>query len=290
MKIRTRFNLAILGVFVVGLAATAIPLRQVQEDEARDEVLQDARIMIAAAEAIRDYTDREIFPLTGIDRNGKFVAQAIPFYAAVKNFQAVHKQYPDYTYREATLNPTNPIDRATDWEADIIRSFRDHPDQKEFIGERETATGRSLTLAEPIRVDAEDCLTCHSQPSRAPQAMLAVYGSANGFGWQMNEAVGARVVSVPMAVPLAKAWQGFVTYMVILTAVFAVMTAVLNLLLHFVVTKPVVKIAGIAERVSLGNENVEEFEVKGNDEIASLSQSFNRMRRSLESAMKMLGS
>ena len=290
MKIRTKFNLAILGVFVVGLAVTAVPLQQAQEDEARAEVLQDARIMIAAADAIRDYTDKEIYPLTGIDKNGKFVAQAIPFYAAVTNFQRVHKQYPDYSYREATLNPTNPIDRATDWESDIINNFRDRPTVTEFVGERQTPTGPSLTLAVPIKVDAEDCLTCHSTPARAPQAQLAVYGSANGFGWTTNEIVGAHVVSVPMSVPLAKARTGFFTYMLILAAVFIVMTLVLNLLLHYVVTKPVMRIAGIAEQVSLGNENVEEFEAKGNDEIASLSQSFNRMRRSLESAMKMLGS
>ena len=290
MKIRTKFNLAILGVFVVGLGVTAYPLERAQETQARDEVLQNARILIAAADAIRDYTDREIGPLTGIDHNGKFVALAIPFYAAVTNFNAVHKTYPDFSYKEATLNPTNPIDRASDWERDIIQNFRDRADLHEFIGERDTPTGPSLTLAKPIRVDDEGCLTCHSQPNRAPSAMLAVYGSANGFGWQINETVGAHMVSVPLAVPLAKARQGFVAYMLILTAVFLAMTLVLNLLLHFVVTRPVVVIAGIAERVSLGEEHVEEFEAKGNDEISSLAQSFSRMRRSLESAMKMLGS
>jgi protein-histidine pros-kinase len=289
MKIRTKFNLAILGVFVVGLAATAIPLQRLQEEQARSEVLQDARIMIAAADAIRTYTDREILPLTGLDKNGKFVAQAIPFYAAVTNFQSVQKEYPDYSYREATLNPTNPLDRATDWESDIINTFRARPSLPEFVGVRQTPTGPSLTLARPIRVDAADCLTCHSQPARAPQAMLAVYGSANGFGWQMNETVGAHVVSVPLAVPLEKAHQSFLTFMLILALVFVVMTIVLNLLLHYVVTQPVVRMARIAEAVSLGNEDVEEFEAKGKDEIGSLSQSFNRMRRSLESAMKMLG-
>jgi protein-histidine pros-kinase len=289
MKIRTKFNLAILGVFVVGLSVTALPLRHLQEEQAQSEVLQDARIMIAAADAIRDYTDREIFPLTGIDKNGKFVAQAIPFYAAVTNFQAVHKQYPDYSYSEATLNPTNPIDRATDWEKDIIDGFRNQSSLTEFVGVRETPTGPILSLARPIKVTDADCLTCHSTPSRAPPAMLAVYGSANGFGWQMNETVGAHVVSVPLAVPLEKAHESFITFMLILAAVFAVMTVVLNLLLHYVVTRPVVRIAGIAEEVSLGKEGVEEFETKGNDEIASLSQSFSRMRRSLESAMKMLG-
>jgi protein-histidine pros-kinase len=40
--------------------------------------------------------------------------------------------------------------------------------------------------------------------------------------------------------------------------------------------------------VSLGEAGVEEYEKKGSDEISVLSAAFNRMRRSLDSAMKML--
>ena len=38
----------------------------------------------------------------------------------------------------------------------------------------------------------------------------------------------------------------------------------------------------------MGDDSVPEFEYPGSDEVASLSRSFNRMRRSLDSAMKML--
>jgi len=38
----------------------------------------------------------------------------------------------------------------------------------------------------------------------------------------------------------------------------------------------------------LGNSDISEFPVSGKDEIAELSQSFNRMARSLVEAMKML--
>jgi protein-histidine pros-kinase len=55
-----------------------------------------------------------------------------------------------------------------------------------------------------------------------------------------------------------------------------------------VVVRPAVKISAIASRVSMGEEDVPEYVKPGKDEIASLSASFNRMRRSLENAMKML--
>lgn len=65
--------------------------------------------------------------------------------------------------------------------------------------------------------------------------------------------------------------------------------ALLNILLHFVVIRPVVKMATIASDVSMGKLDAPEYVKPGSDEIASLSQSFSRMRLSLESAMKMLG-
>ena len=43
-----------------------------------------------------------------------------------------------------------------------------------------------------------------------------------------------------------------------------------------------------ADAISTGDMNAPEIEPKGRDEIASLGASFNRMRRSLENAMKLL--
>jgi protein-histidine pros-kinase len=63
---------------------------------------------------------------------------------------------------------------------------------------------------------------------------------------------------------------------------------ILNVLLHYMVIRPVVKLAAIANAVSLGELGVEEYEKKGSDEISVLSAAFNRMRRSLDSAMRML--
>jgi protein-histidine pros-kinase len=47
-------------------------------------------------------------------------------------------------------------------------------------------------------------------------------------------------------------------------------------------------VSAIAERVSLGEEDVDSYVKPGHDEISSLSVSFNRMRESLKHAMQML--
>ena len=186
-------------------------------------------------------------------------------------------QFPDFTYREPALNPTNLADRATDWEADYINEFRNRPEVKELSGERETPTGTVLTLVRPIAINSPDCLTCHSTPAAAPKALLASFGSNNGFGWNLHEVVGAQVVSVPMSVPLRQAQTTFLTFMAILLAVFVLIVVILNVLLHFTVIRPVVTLSRIANSVSLGEPGVEDYERKGSDEIAVLSASFNRV-------------
>jgi protein-histidine pros-kinase len=45
----------------------------------------------------------------------------------------------------------------------------------------------------------------------------------------------------------------------------------------------------MANRISLGDLEVPELPVKGGDEIADLAGAFNRMRRSLVTAMRMIG-
>ena len=288
MGLRAKFNLVILAAIAVGFLLATIVVDRVFLNIARDQVLQNARIMMTAANGIRTYTTNQLVPLLPMEHNGAFVAQTVPAYAAQTNFKEVHDAFPGFAYREAALNPTNLANRAQDWEADIIRMFRDAPDKQEFTIERDTPTGPVLNLARPIRVGSETCLECHSTPGAAPVALTRTYGSANGFGWKSNEIIGAQILSVPMAVPLKLAHDAFWSFLLILTIVFAVIFVVLNLLLHYLVLVPVKRVSAMAEAVSLGDENVEVYIKPGKDEISSLSVAFNRMRESLKHAMEML--
>jgi HAMP domain-containing protein len=104
----------------------------------------------------------------------------------------------------------------------------------------------------------------------------------------LHETIGAQIVTIPMALPLALAHRAYVSFLVILLAVFAVVLVVLNLLLHYLVINPVIRVSRMAEAVSLGETDVETYVKPGKDEISSLSVSFDRMRQSLDHAMQML--
>jgi protein-histidine pros-kinase len=216
-----------------------------------------------------------------------FHPQAVSAYAAKKVLLNVHANQPDYSYREAALNPTNLDDKATDWEADIINDFRDHPQKLEVVVQRQTPEGASLTLARPL-VAKPACLVCHSVPSAAPATMIAIYGSQNGFGWKPNEVIGAQIVSVPMSVPLARAAHGRLLLLITFAGVFLLLFALLNLMLGFTVIEPINKMSRTAEAVSLGKLDTPEYVWPGSDQIAKLSNAVNRLRRSLQEALHML--
>jgi protein-histidine pros-kinase len=157
------------------------------------------------------------------------------------------------------------------------------------VGERDTPNGGSFYIARPIQIKDEGCLACHSTVDAAPKTFVERYGPANGFGWKVNEVIGAQIVSVPTVVPIARANAAFRTFMLSLTGVFVFIFVALNLMLWYAVIRPVTRLSQVADQVSQGdNMDAPNFEVKSRDEIGVLAQSFNRMRKSLVQAMTML--
>src|SRR5215470_11511054 len=141
MKLIVKFNLVLGLVFAVAFLTVGYVSNRLLQRNAKQEILENARIMMEAALAVRSYTNTQIKPLLDTQLKYSFLPQSVPAYSANEYFSQLRKKYPDYSYKEATLNPTNPINRATDWEADIVRYFRQTPEQTELIGERDTPNG-----------------------------------------------------------------------------------------------------------------------------------------------------
>ena len=129
-------------------------------------------------------------------------------------------------------------------------------------------------MSKPIRITNPKCLACHSTPEAAPQSLIDLYGSKNRFGWELNKVIGAQT-------------EIFV-FMGIVAMTYLVIGVIMNLLLNFFVVKPVKRISEYATEVSMGTLDKPELVIKGKDEISSLNMSFNRMQRSLKSAVSMI--
>jgi HAMP domain-containing protein len=290
MKLLLKFNLVFLLIFAAGLAATGSVSWSLLERNARQEIAESARLLMDTALAARGYTSTQVGPLLETQMKYTFLPQSVPAYSATEVFNDLNKKHVEYAYKEAVLNPTNPRDRASDWEADIVGKFRANKEVGEVIGDRDTPTGRSFYVARPIRITNGQCLVCHSTVDAAPKTMIERYGPANGFGWNLNEAVGAQIISVPTQVPLDRAESAFKLFMTSITVVFIVIGVMLNLMLWLIVVRPIGALSRFTDRVSLGDLEIAESSRNSNDEIGTLAKSIARMRTSLVKAMKMLDS
>ena len=288
MKLLVKFNLLFITVMALGLAVSGYVTRSLLQENAKEETLNNARLLIEKALAVRGYTSGQITKLLETQMNYEFLPQSVPSYSAVEVLTTLQSKYPQFSYKEATLNPTNPRDRATGWEVDIVNQFRSGSDATELIGERDTPTGTSLYIARPLRISNLACLTCHSSVELAPKTLVDRYGPANGFGWNLNEVVGAQIVSVPMDVPLQRASRSFNVFMTAQGAVFVAVGVVLNLMIWLVIVRPVTRLSSLADRVSQGEMEAPEFDSGSKDEIGNLAASFNRLRTSVVQAMRML--
>lgn len=290
MKLLLKFNLILVVLILIGLAVVSHIAHSFLIDNARAQVLQQAELMMESASSMRKYTSEELKPLLveNPHYNIEFLPQVVPAYGATVTFARLREKFPEYTYKEATLNPTNLQDRAVDWETDVIENFRNNPQQKELTGERATPTGMSIFLAHPI-IAEKSCMECHSVPSAAPQAMIEKYGTTNGFGWKLNDVVAAQIISVPTAIPVKIATRAFATLMWSLTGAFAAILLAVNLTLYFIIIRPVRNLSRVADQVSLGQAEATEIPVRGNDEIAELTRACNRLFVTVAKALRMLG-
>ncbi|HEY3624924.1 MAG TPA: DUF3365 domain-containing protein [Terracidiphilus sp.] len=292
MKLLTKFNLVLVVVFGLGLYLISHFAYNFLMDDARRQVLQQAQLMATSAQATLAYTDEEVSPVLEKtpQHDADFLPQTIPFYAANTTFKRLRSaSYKDYVMREAALNPTNLDDRATEWEVDLITYFRNNAGQTQRDGTRDTPTGPVLYYATPI-VAGAGCLSCHSLASVAPRSMVKHYGREHGFGWKANDVVGAQIVSVPMSVPIQMANEGFRNLLISLGTIFLLTILLIDVAMYMIVIRPLRRVSKNADIISKGEIDLPPLEIKGKDEIAEVTASFNRMHTSLVKAFEMLNS
>ena len=288
MGLRFKYNIVLALACLLGFGAAGGISYVIVQRFAQEEIKQSINMVHANANAVRYYTLNSITPLLSEDNDILFLPETVTSFAARSVFASVQEQFPDYSYKEAALNPTNPSDLASPVEAAMIEQFRTAPSLTEITRVVDRDGAQYLTVAYPITITQEGCLRCHSTPEAAPPAMVDLYGSDGGFGWQLGETVGAQIIAAPMSLVEKRTWETGIILIAGLSSVFFLVFAMTNLILGRIVLSPVRHMSDMAEKVSLGDFSVPEYQKPGKDEISSLTVSFNRMRRSLEQAMRMI--
>ena len=290
--LRRQLAITLSLIFAVSILAAVLLLNQLFGLQARDLIDQRASFLMDSMLAVREYTSKDVNPIVAPMNEGPgvFRPEAVPSYSAqtVFSYLKAKPDYREYSYREAALNPTNLRDKADSFETAVIEHFRGNPALPVTTGERTTTLGSMHFVARPIKITKESCLVCHSTPARAPASQLLSYGDSSGFGWNLNEIVGAQIVTVPQkAVFEAKDRSLFATALLFLLAFLGV-GLITNTVLNQLILHPMREISRKAEEASVTPASVSFEERSRQDEIGLLARSFERMKQSLAISMQML--
>lgn len=291
MKIGTKVNLILLIVFISGILISGIALSNVLQTKAQNEVSSKALILMQIANSVRTYTNDRVQPLLlpKVDTQDQFIPESIPSFAAREVFEILrkNKEYGNFSYKDATLNPTNLRDKTDEFEAEIVEGFRQNANLKDLSGFRTMSGEKLFYSARPFSIQDKSCLRCHTTPEQAPKSQIVTYGREGGYGWKLNEILGAQIVYIPAEDIFKSANQSLMIVLGVVVVIFTAVVLIMNQLLKKVVLQRIKTIANVAEKVSVGDMNAN-FPKQSKDEIGDLAEAFNRMKYSLEIALNML--
>jgi HAMP domain-containing protein len=287
LNLKQKFTILLLIILTFGLSLSGFALSSLLRENAKQDISSTALMLMETMSSVRKYTNTQVNPELADKLDTEFLPESVPAYSAREVFEILRqrREYRDFFYKEATLNPTNLRDKADGFETEIVEKFRNQSGLKEVSGFRSIPSGDIFYIARPLPISEESCLKCHSTPDVAPQSMINLYGAANGFGWKLNEIVGAQIITVPANDVINKANHSSYVIILIVSTIFIATILLVNFFLNRQVVMPLKRMTRIAEEVSTGHMEVE-FEQMSNDEIGNLAKAFKRMQLSLEMAMK----
>ncbi|HXP97502.1 MAG TPA: DUF3365 domain-containing protein [Telmatospirillum sp.] len=289
MRIELRFGVILAFCFVLGVMVAGYISYTLEFRQAKEEVTEKAHVLLTTALSVRAYTVDEVASLVGeLGTEKEFHPQMVPSYAAQTTMKRLQKEFPEYNYRESSLNPTNVADRASDWEVGLIRAFRQDDAVTELSGEVGNGSNTRFYVSRPIRLTNPACLECHTTPDVAPKTMVAKYGAGNGFNWALGDIVGIQLVEVPVLPTRQKAFNGVLITVGSLTCVFVLTAAIFLMLLRRYVTNPLGTITRSAQSLSLDRAPLAPDRASQLDgQFRVLEQAVTRLKTSLDQATRL---
>lgn len=287
-RLTTKFTLLLMILLVTGILAGAYTFRQALLDQTQREITSQAELLTTTMNSVRTYTSTHIRPLLSeeLATSPEFISETVPAFSARAVFEQFRQdeKFSSFFYKEATLNPMNPLNKVDDFEKELVNQMRADAEIVELSGYRTLNGEEVFYIARPLSVGRESCLACHYDPAQAPANLIASYGAENGFGWQLDEIVAAQMIYVPSQILLDKSNEAFIRIIVIFIIVIVTVILVINIMLRRFVILPVGEMGKLAHKVAadenleegLASESLNKITQRG-DELGELGRVFKRM-------------
>ena len=278
MSLSSKILLGVAAIVVVAFSVIGY-LEYRQETEAIEWEQRDkAKVIQGVLHALRSVYQQE-FLENDIPINEKTLG-LLPAHAISRMSAEFSAWSVDgLTFNNVSDRPRNPENQADAIETEAMQWFREHPDARERITQFSDSQGDPFYhFSSPLRVVSQ-CLRCHGAIEDAPATVRERYNE--GYDYAVGDLRGILSVKLP-----AKTVEDRVNSQLLseLAGEFAVLLAVFgfaSLLLRRLVLRRLERLDQAARRVATGIGDVRVAD-DGNDEIAGLAHSFNRMSAAVD--------
>lgn len=283
MGIKGRF-MALVGVLVlVSVIIIGGASYKFSTSSAMDEAKTKGEIIFNYIDAQRMYfrEDQRALVMELVEKD-RFYPDLMSGFVVTRATWAKFKQsMPGYLFKQATIDPLHPDNKADENELKIIKHFQDNPGTKRSEGTLEKDGEEYFYLARPISITKKGCLRCHGDPLDAPKDQVDIYGTEHGYNWKMGETPAAFVVYIPVSQAMEAAKKSAAILILIGAGTLLVVLIGISAYITKAVVNPVVMLSNRTEEISLGKNLTDPIAHDSNDEIGMLASSINRLRISL---------
>lgn len=283
VRLVRRFNVALVRIYLLSLLISAPVIYYYTRQQVHEQANEELRLMVDVVKSVQAYIIKDVRPYLMEKR--VFYPPAISGIAATSRVAGHLKSLqPRYVIRNASDNPLNPNNNANDLEYSLLERFRADRGLREVVQEG-LVEGEPYLVASAPKNTQKGCLRCHGDPQTALREVVNAYGTTSGYNQRVGGVAGVSLVGVPLADVKTLAIERSLYVFAAVTALFALLFTVVNLLIRRLVVRPILDITETARAVSQGDVN-RVIITDGEHEISDLAHSFEMMRRSVVAAMK----
>lgn len=279
MSIRVRFIVVIGVLSLLACVVLAYVSYQFSVKNAMADAKTQGAIVFNMIDSSRMYFKKFQRPLVAqLVEDDRFYPEIMSGFVVTRGiWEIFEKRFPGYKFKQATLDPLYPPNRADAGEKALIQSFEKDKGKKNTEGIMEKDGKQYYYFARPIVV-GEKCLRCHSTPEEAPKDQVEIYGTENGYNWHVGQIVSTSIVYVPLDRAMAAAKKSATSLFAMGAAGIVVLTGVIWFFLSSGVVAPLARLQAKTTQISLGKELHEEIGVSSKDEIGDLAKAIDRLR------------
>ena len=247
--------------------------------EARDKGQLIFNYMLAGRDYFRE--EQRSLVLELVEKERFYPELMFGFVVTRGTWEKFGEKMPQYKFKQATIDPLWPANKADGDELRLIDFFQQNSEVEEREGFVKKNGMDYYYFARPQKVSSEKCLRCHGDPLDAPKDQSMIYGSENGYNWQLGETVSAYIVYIPIKDALLAATKSSLIIVAIGAGCFFLALFVLWLFMNRRVVAPIMMLSRRAEEISLGENLATALKVENKNEIGILTESIDRLRISM---------